>query len=579
MPAEDSARSTLKSAISAGALWGIGAEGLLRIVAALASNEIVPTRLSRLGSLTRVGGTLALVLLVLHAATRLLPARFRPSTCFFSLTAALSCLWLAVVFGPLGPEFRTELVTTPDYFRLRIPVAAVSTAACLASLVFGLRLLRNKSTGHLVPAALLAAGVSCLLPGATTRPAGGTLPDLLMLTVDTLRADHMGCYGYPAALDTTPRLDEFAKETTRFEHAFTAVPRTGPSYSTLFTATYPQVHGVMSNLVQLPEDVRTVQERLGERGYHTIALVKGAWPSTFINLDQGWDYVFHRGFPIFRPFRTIEDGLFSIWYAARSFLEERYRLPSSAFTDAAVRFVADRPDAGPALYHICWNEPHDPYVPPDRFLRPAPVGPETTIALYDAEIRFFDAQIGRVIDTVRETGLLGRSWTFFMSDHGEELNRMYQGRAWWGHGHLVFDASVHIPLLVRPPDARAAEFKPGTVSTVVENIDIGATLLDLGGADREATAGESLVPLLAGGTRENARAFSISSPYSKIEELRYTIRTGNWRYVETWMRKRRMHRQLYRHDGTDPGETRDVIEQHPDVAHRLELALKAWMDG
>src|SRR5262245_16063255 len=277
-------------------------------------------------------------------------------------------------------------------------------------------------------AILAAAGfVLARRPSLAPRwPLGGAT-NVLVVTLDTLRADHVGSYGYAAA--RTPRLDGLAARGLRFARAATVTPLTLPAHSSLFTGTFPARHGVRDNGGYYLGDAHvTLAEALKERGFRT-----GGFVSAFV-LDSRWGI--HQGFD-----RYFDDFDLSRFDKARGM--DAIQRPGGETVDAALRWL-DQDHGRPFFLWVHLYDAHTPYAAPPEW---AQQFPRTLSGAYDAEIAFADAQLGRLLDALENDGRLARTVVAVLGDHGEMLGE--HGEA--THGFFVYDAAVHIPLVLAGP--------------------------------------------------------------------------------------------------------------------------------
>jgi arylsulfatase A-like enzyme len=291
---------------------------------------------------------------------------------------------------------------------------------------------------------------------------------VLLVTVDTLRADHLSAYGGP---DPTPAFDAVAAEGVLVERAYTPTPSTGPAHASLFTGLYPWRHGVLQNAAPLPDELVTLAMSLRERGFRTAAFV-----SSFI-LDGRFG--FDRGFESY-GFEATEK---IVW---RGQLRPRFYARGAATTDAALRWLHDHRGERFFLW-IHYFDPHAPYEPPEGFALPpgtdvdldgrrVPSGLGSRSRLgdlvraYRGEVRYTDAELGRLLDSLREDGRLDRIALVVTSDHGEAFGDHGQ----LGHGTTLYEELVRVPLLVRGPGIPAGRRLPGPVQLE----DLMPTLLD-----------------------------------------------------------------------------------------------------
>jgi arylsulfatase A-like enzyme/Flp pilus assembly protein TadD len=305
--------------------------------------------------------------------------------------------------------------------------------------------------------------------GCHTRPH----PNVLLVTIDTLRVDHLGCYGFTLA--RTPNIDRLAAEGVRCENAVSAAPITMPSHSTILTGLYPPAHGVRDNGVYaLADEVVTLPERLKAKGYETQAFVSAVVLNRRYNLTQGFD--------------GYDDDLWAEDAPKMFMIRDR---PAAR---TAEKFVAwldgwqKKPARRPFFAWVHFFDPHQPYSPPpeDRALSPT---------LYDGEIAAADRGVGRLIEVLRGKGLLDDTLVVLTADHGESLGE-HQEKT---HAIFIYDATVHVPLVWRYPRMMpSGSVYPGPVRSV----DIVPTILGiLGLPGGSETQGENLLPALRGTVR------------------------------------------------------------------------------
>ena len=327
--------------------------------------------------------------------------------------------------------------------------------------------------------ALLAALAPLLLVGIPEDDGGhpGRLPrvgrpqrpmSVLLISVDTLRADHLGIYGYDRP--TSPWLDSFAKGAAVFDNATTPRTCTTPAVSSMLTGLYPHRHGVREIYQRLGPDPVTLAEILRAAGYETAAFVSNyVLRRDFSGFDRGFE-VYDDRFPTREPDRPVHERVAKdACDAAREWLEREHRRPWFAWV------------------HLM--DPHRPYRPPERFFEPRgfrPLPPdlhlsksetgidnlEEFIARYDGEIRFADRELGRMVGALESSGVLSDALVLFTADHGEEFGEHGQ---WLGHGTNVFEPCAHIPFVLRTPDGAGAGAR---VRAPVSLVDVVPTVLE-----------------------------------------------------------------------------------------------------
>ena len=351
---------------------------------------------------------------------------------------------------------------------------------------------------------LLLFGVMALVSAGCTGPSDGdsgeAAPPIVLIDLGTLRADHLGSYGY--ARQTSPEIDALAAESIRFEWAFSQAPTTAPSLASMLTGLYPATHGMRSGENRLPGEAVTLAEALAERGYATAAFVDGGYLSAGFGFDQGFaHYESSRG-----------GGLEEIGPRAIEWLREHASEPFFLMVHSYdIHAPYDPPEDLRDAFLGDLDSPVEGFEASAERLDSAAVGetPLTTSelehakALYDAGILFVDRWVGQLMDELRDLGLDERAIAVVVADHGE---------AFLEHGALLHDTPytpvTRVPLIVRLPGGELT----GTVPQVVETLDVMPTLLDLAGAPLPpGIQGESLVPLMRGEGKPPYIAFGEST--------------------------------------------------------------------
>ena len=286
---------------------------------------------------------------------------------------------------------------------------------------------------------------------AAAPSARNAKPNVILITIDTVRADHVGCYG--ATGIQTPTVDSLARDGIVFERAISQVPLTWPSHAAILTGTYPFQNGVQDFTGQpLDPKFRTVAEAFKQSGYATGAVV-----SAFV-LDRGWGLA--RGFDFY-------DDAFS----AETFQQKDIGLVDRKAGES-VTHALDWLKKTPRRPFFLWlhlYDPHSPYDPPEPYRTQYRNHP------YDGEIAYADHELGRLISWLKRSHLYDGSLIVLLSDHGESLGEHGEKE----HGFFVYNATVRVPMIVKPP--AGSGFRPSRVAWPVETIDIAPTLLQSAG--------------------------------------------------------------------------------------------------
>ena len=357
------------------------------------------------------------------------------------------------------------------------------------------------------------------VPGAAP---GARATNVLVITLDTTRADRLGAYGYGAA--RTPVLDTLAREGARFDSAAAVAPITGPSHAGMLTGVYPARFGVRDNVTTpLPDAATTLAEVLSEHGFAT-----GGFIGAFV-LDR--PYGFAQGFSTFGSgFTRVDSGN-----------EANAQRPGTEVVDDAIRWLRGVP-AGQKFFG--WVHLYDPHAPYEGG--------------YDAEVALVDREVGRLIDALRARGELDQTLVIAIADHGEGLGEHGEDE----HGVFLYESVLRVPWI-----ARGGGVKAGTViASAARGIDLFPTVLDaLGLAAPAGIDGASAWPLMQGGTRADAPALYAESYYPKLHwgwsELR-AIRADGWKAIDA------PRPELY-NLRDDPGELRNVYGEQRGLADRM----------
>ena len=394
--------------------------------------------------------------------------------------------------------------------------------------------------------------------------------NLVICVLDAARADHFGCYGYPR--DTTPSFDRLAKQSLVFLQHFSQIPQTRPSTLSLLTSQYPDTHGLLANVKdqarydKMDPKAFTLEKALQQTGVETYLLSGNVTASP--DMGVGADFM-HRDWHARAGFNLQEDS-------SEFMLNSIAKLPA--------RLKANK---SPFFAYIHFLPPHNPYVAPKEIQalfrgRPprhwesvpdfvevqhsvsagiAPASWVDWINAYDANLRWADACLGKLEETLRKAGLLGNTLLVVTADHGEALGE----HGYTFHIDCPYDETLHIPLLIRLPGSNPPA---GRVHALSQTVDLLPTLLDLYGIPypRDEVQGKSLVPLLAGEVeRVNEAVFSRAGFQAPF----YVVRDE---HAVLMLYQDGRTRALFDMDA-DPWQMRNVISDHPDRAAALTQAF------
>ncbi len=387
--------------------------------------------------------------------------------------------------------------------------------------------------------------------------AGATPPNIIVITLDTTRADRMGFLGSQRGL--TPNLDAFARQSAVFTDAYSQAPLTPVSHATIFTGTYPQFHHVLDFPMPLVKDLPFAPDILRAHGYHTAAFIGS------LALDPaGGAPGFDRGF-----------DMYYTDFHSKDFREkDRYKTVEHRADEVvahALAWLSEHPQ-GPFFVWVHLYDPHDPYDPPEPYKTRYAKEP------YDGEIAYMDSAVGKLFDELKVRHLYGSAVIAVMADHGESLGAHGEDT----HGVFLYDETVHVPLVIKVPQGAGTR-----VENRVELVDVLPTLLQAVGVEVPAEVqGESLLGIMkvggvagAGGAAGNdgEGAFRDRPAYSESDYpyLAYgwgalqAFRTGKYLYVQA------PHRELYDRPA-DPKAEHNLATESTAVADTLASRVEAF---
>jgi len=349
-----------------------------------------------------------------------------------------------------------------------------------------------------------AWGQTSAQTSAQTSGPRNSSPDVYLITIDTLRADHVGCYGYKQV--ETPALDALAADGVRFTQAFTHSPITNTSHITILTGLLPSVHGVTDFGVPLLPQHVTAAELLKKHGYQTAAFI-GAVILDSNTLAPGLD----RGFDFYDNFPKTDSKNIDGTNTNKERWGRVERRGMEVVEHAETWFDEHR--TGPHFVWVHLYDPHDPYEPPPPFSE------KYKDHLYDGEIAYADSAVAHWIAFLKKAGVYDNAIIVVTGDHGEGLGEHGEET----HGLFLYDSTLHIPLILKTPLKAATAAHRGTViDAQVRTTDILPTILSATGVAAPAELnGWSLLPLIEAGTNE-----SVSSDRALFGETDYPLRWG-----------------------------------------------------
>jgi choline-sulfatase len=385
---------------------------------------------------------------------------------------------------------------------------------------------------------------------------------VVILTVDTLRADHLSSYGYRRP--TSPNIDRLLASGVRFTEARTVEPLTNPALTSMFTSLYPHEHGATRNGLRMRPGLPSLARALGRRGYKSAAFVSN-WPLK--DRISGLAEHFERYEEVFTRKRWL--GLF------------KDEANAGDLTDAALAWLVEtRKERRPFLLWVHYVEPHAPYRLREEFVRPLGLPQRGDISRpdrYDTEIAFADQQIGRLLAAFdRDPELKANTLFVFAADHGESLGE----HGYWGHGRNLYEPTLRIPLGL----AWTGKIRPGTtIDAPALNLDVPPTVLGLAGLPiPSGFRGFDWTPVLQGAPPPRDRTLWFEAHKGAVLSSQEAANARRKGLLEVGMlvdgRK-----QILRLSESTPSLfdlTQDPREAHGLAADpRLSQRLREWMDA
>jgi choline-sulfatase len=364
--------------------------------------------------------------------------------------------------------------------------------------------------------------------------------NVVIITIDTLRADHLGCYGYKQI--RTPNIDALASESARFERAYTPVPVTLPAHTVIFTGTYPVfsgMHDFSGN--KLNPQQPTLASVLKRQGYTTGAVIGSAVLDSRFGLNQGFDFYYDHF-----DFNRLQE----------SNLEEMER-PGNVVADVALDWLGkNRQNKFFLWMHL--YDPHYPYRPPP------PYSEQYKDRLYDGEIAFADVQVGRLISFLKANRIYRNTLIVLTGDHGESLGEHGEKT----HGFFIYNSTLHVPVLIHLPGSTSTK----TVSELVSLADLMPTVLEVLKVEIPAEVqGHGLLPMMVPKKAEESRNLYAETFLPRLHfnwsELR-AIETEKYQFIDA------PKPELY-DLSKDPGETQNLYADKKAVAEELRNRLTA----
>jgi arylsulfatase A-like enzyme len=443
----------------------------------------------------------------------------------------------------------------------------------------------------IIPLPALVLAVLCAMSGCAKEPEGSPAQGVVLITVDTLRADHLGSHGYPVA--TSPNIDALAKRGVLFRNASVQWPKTWASMASMLTGRYPKTTGLQLKPRVLPDSLLMLSEVFSAAGYATAAVVANFNVGRSMGFQQGFDH-----------FVESWQELWNKENSGHAYVNEAGRVKgytnATLVTDQALRWLDKREPSKPFFLWLHYMDPHGPYLPPAKYrdlfagehrsryvavsnipTYQRQIAGNTVIddfahyeAQYDREIRYFDDELGRLLTALEVRGL-GESVIALTADHGESLT---EHGYYLEHGFNSYQPTAHVPLMIVQPGVIDGGRR---IENPVALLDLAPTLTDLVGIEIPSTfEGVSWAPTMRGEVYEpKKRPVYLESGYD-LSASQISIREGEWKLIHVRSETERTYLkgaefELY-NLREDPDETFNLVRRNSEIAERLRKRLHHW---
>jgi arylsulfatase A-like enzyme len=386
---------------------------------------------------------------------------------------------------------------------------------------------------------------------------------IILISLDTLRADHLGIYGYHR--NTSPFIDAFAKESIVFEHAVVQAPNTLPSHMSIMTSLYPSFHGVTKLKNRLADEHVTLAELLQEGGYRTAAFTDGGYMRAVFGFNQGFD--------IYDVKREV--GIARILPEVKKWLDKNKSNPFFLFIHCFdIHTPYDPPPPYNSIFHDFTYTGH--FIPNAKKLKAASMNRlkvndedlHHIIALYDGGIRYADEKIGEFLSYLQDSELEDQSLIIITSDHGEE----FKEHGGFLHNKLYYRPNLHVPLIMRIPNYPKKEIR---IDELVQSIDLLPTILEIAGLPAHPKAqGRSLLPLIKRQKNFlNRSLWKVFHPFKKdsntsfseFSNYNYSVITDGYQMIYNLKSDSIQLFNLI----DDPLAKNNIAKDHNDISERL----------
>ena len=395
--------------------------------------------------------------------------------------------------------------------------------------------------------------------------------NILLVSIDTLRADHLGCYGYQKV---TSYIDSIASESFVFKSFFTTSSTTFPAHVSLLTGLYPRD---CRNGYYLRDSVTTMAEILSKNDYYSLAFVSALPLDVRFNLDQGFSY-YDSDFSSCKGSIRLKDQK---WFAHNY---QVFDCNAEEITQKVIATLKKKKVSTPYFLWVHYYDPHLPYHPPmgyyDRnkvsrytfpyYFQPTQSDIEDLNELYDGEIKFVDHQLKGLIDGLKDLGIYNNTIVVIVSDHGENL---YEHDGYLDHSQVVYETVMRIPCIIYLPG-----YQGKSIDEIVSIIDIMPTLLDIVGVEGKDFDGRSLVGMMEADTPMPVRTYVTCETNDfdvKEETQTIAVRTRNMKYIyNNWNQIKDMFFNLQK----DPAEKRPMKDLVGGKGKELKSFYHKWRD-
>ncbi|MDP8248888.1 MAG: sulfatase-like hydrolase/transferase [Candidatus Tritonobacter lacicola] len=590
-------RGFIGRAIIAGAVFG-GLAGYTEAVLLIVYSRLYFTAAGKIGLLLAAPASYAVygmaATVLISFAWRVLMPRHDARAVYPAAVFSIALLY-SVAILLFGIPSRSGPFSARFFLCFAGLMAASVVTACLFGWIAG-TVLKMRGWAAAAACAVFALGIWAFVPGKRDAQPGADVPSVVLVTIDTIRADRICCYGHEPI--ETPTMDRLASVGALFENAISQIPVTNPSHLSILSSRYPHELGVMHNRSRRPPGISTIVDEFARRGYRTAAFVSAFPLESRFGFAEGFEIYDDSG-PGVKGFQglsmvRIAGVAITRGWGLRAFRRLMTKRDARETNSEVLSWLRSRAKT-PFFLWVHYFDPHGPYAPPSPYsgmyykgvkddpnnhsMEGIELPPDWTpgavdftdinypVAQYDAEITYTDAELGRLVEEL--DAWIGEEYLLVVvGDHGESLT---EHDLYFRHDSALYDEHIRVPLILR----MKGKVEPVRLSSPVENIDIAPTILELAGIDIPAWyRGKSLVPVMRGDAASKEGALSETGGRKRDGTVDFAYRDDRYKLIV----KPGADVELYDLQN-DPRELRNISKERGDLIDKYRERILSLTKG